>query len=257
MTIGDHVRIGKKDGIGVIALSRPETKNVLSTDMLKALGEAVAEIGRDDGVRVILITGDTVFSAGADIKEMRAKTPEDAAIYARLAHGIFNGIEAGDKPVIAAINGYALGGGCELALACDIRIAAASAKLGQPELNLGIITGFGGTQRLPRLIGPGKAKELIMMGRIIDAQEAETIGLVNLVVEDGELLGKAKEMALTIAQKSPLTLRAVKGLINEYGPVEKGLEMEILSFAECFASDDRREGMNAFLEKRRPDFRGH
>ncbi|HTR44518.1 MAG TPA: enoyl-CoA hydratase-related protein [Thermodesulfovibrionales bacterium] len=257
MTIGDYVRIGKKDGICVLVLNRPETRNVLSTDMLEALGEAVAEIGRDDGVRVIVITGDTVFSAGADIKEMRAKTPEEAETYARLAHGIFNGIEAGDKPVIAAINGYALGGGCELALACDIRIAAAGAKFGQPELNLGIITGFGGTQRLPRLVGPGRAKELIMTSRIIDAREAETIGLVNRVVEDGELISKAEELALTIAQKSLLTLRAVKGLVNEYGPIEKGLEKEILSFAECFASEDRREGMNAFIEKRRPEFRGH
>jgi enoyl-CoA hydratase len=146
MTTGDYVTIGRRDRIGVLALDRPETRNVLSTEMLKALGEAVAEIGRDDGVRVIVMTGRTVFSAGADIKEMRTKTPEDAAAYARLAHGIFNAIEAGEKPVIAAINGYALGGGCELALACDIRIAAVGAKLGQPELNLGIITGFGGTQ---------------------------------------------------------------------------------------------------------------
>ena len=256
MTTGNYVRTTKKDRIGVITLDRPETRNALSTAMLRALGEAVAETAENEAVRVIVITGTAVFSAGADIKEMKVKTPEEAAAYARLAHGIFNRIESGDKPVIAAIGGYALGGGCELALACDIRIAAVSARLGQPELNLGIITGFGGTQRLPRLVGPGKAKELIMTSRIIDAREAEAIGLVNVVVKDEELLAKAEEMALTIAQKSPLTLRAVKRLINESGPIERGLEREILSFAECFATGDRREGMNAFLEKRTPDFKG-
>lgn len=256
MTTGDYVRIVKKDGIGVLILDRPETRNVLGSDMLKALGNAVDEVGSADDVRVVVITGNTVFSAGADIRELRAKTPEEAATFARLAHGIFNRIEAGDKPVIASINGYALGGGCELALACDIRIAAMSAKLGQPELNLGIITGFGGTQRLPRLVGPGRAKELIMTGRIIDAREAEAIGLVNAVVKDGEVLAKAEEIALSVARKSPLTLRAVKALINEAYPIERGIEREILSFAECFTSGDSREGLNAFLEKRTPEFRG-
>jgi enoyl-CoA hydratase len=160
------------------------------------------------------------------------------------------------KPVIAAMTGFALGGGCELALACDIRIAGESAKFGQPEVNLGLIPGFGGTQRLSRLVGIGKAKEMILTGEIINAKEAGSIGLVNRVVKDEELMTKAEEMAMTIAQKGPIAVKMAKKLINENQGIEKGLEKEIALFAQCFATQDRVEGINAFLEKRKPIFKG-
>jgi enoyl-CoA hydratase len=160
------------------------------------------------------------------------------------------------KPVIAAVNGYALGGGCELAMACDIRIASENAKFGQPEINLGLIPGFGGTQRLSRLVGIGRAKELIFTGRIIDAKEAQDIGLVNKVVREEELLDRSKEMALVLAQKSPLILKVAKNLINRNHDIKKALEMEIMDFSECFASEDHMEGIKAFLEKRKPEFKG-
>jgi len=184
------------------------------------------------------------------------KHPAEAEAFSRLGHKVFNRIENMGQPVIAAVNGYALGGGCELALSCDIRIAAQSAKFGQPEINIGLIPGFGGTQRLPVLAGIGRAKELIMTGRIIDAREAEAIGLVNKVVKDEELLEKAKEMAQALAQKSPLNLRIVKDLINKNHDIKKALEMEIMDFSQCFASEDHLEGIKAFLEKRKPEFRG-
>jgi len=160
------------------------------------------------------------------------------------------------KPVIAAIAGYALGGGCELALACDIRIAGESAKFGQPEVNLGLIPGFGGTQRLSRLVGVGKAKEMIFTGEIIDAKEAESIGLVNRVEKDEELMAKAEEMATIIAQKAPVAVKMVKKLINENQEIKKGLEKEIAFFVQCFATQDCMEGINAFVEKGKPRFKG-
>lgn len=161
-----------------------------------------------------------------------------------------------EKPVIAAVNGYALGGGCELALACDIRIAGKSAKFGLPELNLGLIPGFGGTQRLSRLVGIGKAKEIILTGKIIDAKEGESIGLVNKVVRDEELMREVEEVSLVLAQRSPITVKIAKGLINKNQEIKRGLEMEIVSFSECFETQDHIEGINAFLEKRKPVFKG-
>ena len=160
------------------------------------------------------------------------------------------------KPVIAAITGFALGGGCELALACDIRIAGESAKLGQPEVNLGLIPGFGGTQRLSRLVGIARAKEMILTGKIINAKEAASIGLVNRVVKDEELMIAVEEMAQVIAQKAPIAVKMAKKLINENQEIKEGLEKEIDFFVQCFATQDRLEGINAFLEKRKPEFKG-
>lgn len=248
-------KIEKKKEIGIITLNKP-AMNILDTKMLVELEDSLNELESDEKIRAIIITGEKNFCAGADIKELKEKHPSEAEVFSRLGHKVFNEVENMEKPVIAAVKGYALGGGCELALACDIRIVGENAKFGLPEMNLGLIPGFGGTQRLARLVGIGKAKEMIFTGKIIDAKEALSIGLVNSVVKDEELIVKAEEMALVLAEKSPITIKIAKGLINKNHDIKRGLEMEIVSFSECFASEDHVEGINAFLEKRRPRFRG-
>lgn len=255
-TGNEQIRIEREKEIVTITLNRPEVKNILDSEMIFQLGNHLTELENDEKARVIIITGTDNFCAGASIRELVEKHPVEAETFSRLGHTVFNRIENMGKPVIAAVNGYALGGGCELALACDIRIASGNAKFGQPEINLGLIPGFGGTQRLARLVGIGRAKELIMTGRMIDAREAEAIGLVNKVVEDGELLEKAKEMAQVLAQKSPPVLKIAKNLLNKNHDISKTLEMEIMDFSEVFASEDHMEGIKAFLEKRKPGFKG-
>ena len=255
-TGNDHIKLEKKKGIGIIMLNRPEVRNALNRKMLHELGDALTELENDPQIRVIIIAGNKDFCAGADIKEMHAIKPVEIEAFCRWGHKVFDQLEGMGKPVIAAITGFALGGGCELALACDIRIAGESAKFGQPEVNLGLIPGFGGTQRLSRLIGVAKAKEMILTGKIIDAKEAESIGLVNRVVKDEELMIAAEEMAQVIAQKAPIAVKMAKTLINENQEITKGLEKEIEFFARCFATQDHLEGMNAFLEKRKPKFKG-
>jgi len=256
MSTDEPIRIKKEDGIGTIILNRPQSLNLLDTEMLRALGDALSEIEKDTGIRSIIITGDGHFCAGADIRELKEKDRQAAEAFSRLGHGVFNHIENMGKPVIAAVRGHALGGGCELALACDIRIAGEGAKFGQPEINLGLVPGFGATQRLVRLVGVGKAKELILTGNVIGAREAESIGLVNSVVKDEELMKKAEETARMLSEKSPLVLRIAKRLINENQDFQKGLAKEISSFAECFETEDHIEGIKAFLEKRKPGFKG-
>lgn len=255
-TGNEFLKIEREKDIITIILNRPEVRNILDTEIINELGNYLTEFENDDKTRVIIITGTDNFCAGANIKEVMEKHPVEAEKFSRLGHKVFNRIENMGKPVIAAVNGYALGGGCELALSCDIRIASESAKFGQPEINFGLIPGFGGTQRLPELVGIGRAKELIFTGRIIDAKEAQAIGLVNKVVKDGELMEKTKEMAQVLAQKSPLALKIAKNLINMHHDINKALEMEIMEFSECFASEDHLEGIKAFLEKRKPEFRG-
>ena len=255
MNTGNEIRIEKKKEIGIITLNKP-VMNILDTKMLVELEDSLNEFETDEQVRALVITGEKNFCAGANIKELKEKHPEEAEVFSRLGHKVFNQVENMGKPVVAAVSGYALGGGCELALACDIMIASESAKFGLPEVNIGLIPGFGGTQRLTRLVGIGKAKELILTGRIIDAKEAEAIGLVNKVVRDEELMGKAEEVAQVLAEKSPITVKIAKNLINRNQEIKKGLEMEIVSFSECFASEDHLEGINAFLEKRKPNFKG-
>jgi len=255
-TGNEHIKVEKKKEIGIITLNRPEARNALNRKMIQELGDALTELENDLQIRVIIITGNKDFCAGADIKEMNVIKPEEIETFCRWGHKVINQIESMGKPVIAAINGFALGGGCELALACDIRIAGESAKFGQPEVNLGLIPGFGGTQRLSRLVGIGKAKEMILTGEIINAKEAAAIGLVNRVEKDEELMAKAEEMSQVIAQKGPIAVKMAKKLINENQEITKGLEKEIEFFARCFTTQDRLEGIKAFLEKRKPRFKG-
>ncbi len=255
-TGNEYIKAEKKKEIGIILFNRPEAMNILDTKMLQELGDFLTELENDEQIRAIIITGGKNFCAGANIKELKEKHPEEAEAFSRLGHKVCNQVENMEKPVIAAVNGYALGGGCELALACDIRIAGKSAKFGLPELNLGLIPGFGGTQRLSRLVGIGKAKEIILTGKIIDAKEGESIGLVNKVVRDEELMREVEEVSLVLAQRSPITVKIAKGLINKNQEIKRGLEMEIVSFSECFETQDHIEGINAFLEKRKPVFKG-
>ncbi len=255
-TGNEHIKVEKKKEIGIITLNRPEARNALNRKMIQELGDALTELENDLQIRVIIITGNKDFCAGADIKEMHAIKPEEIEAFCRWGHKVFDKLEGMGKPVIAAITGFALGGGCELAIACDIRIAGESAKFGQPEVNLGLIPGFGGTQRLSRLVGIGKAKEMILTGEIINAKAAASIGLVNSVVKDEELMTKAEETAQVIAQKGPIAVKMAKTLINENQEITKGLEKEIEFFARCFTTQDRLEGIKAFLEKRKPRFKG-
>ncbi len=257
MNIADEsIKIGKKKEIGIIVLNRPEAMNIMDTGMIRELENSLTKMEKEEQIRAVIITGNKNFCAGADVKELRKKHPAEAEVFSRLGHKVFGLVENMGKPVIAAVNGYALGAGCELALACDVRIAGESAKFGQPEMNLGLIPGFGGTQRLTRLVGIGKSKEMILTGRIIDAKEACSIGLVNKVAADDELMGEAEDMALVLAGKSPIAVKTAKRLINKNQEINRGLEMEIVSFSECFAFQDHAEGIDAFLEKRKPGFKG-
>ena len=257
MSTRGRISIQKKYETGIILLNRPETMNALQTGTLRELADSLAELEKDDQVRVILLTGGKNFCAGADIREMKGKTPEEAESFAKLGHSVLDQIENCTKPVLAAIAGYALGGGCELALACDMRIADETAKLGQPEVTLGLVPGFAGTQRLTRLVGASRAKEMILTGTVIGANEAEFIGLINRVVPEGEVMEHAEETARIISQRSPVAVRLAKEMINRSSEIEKGLAMmDVASFGLCFASEDHVEGINAFLEKRKPRFKG-
>ncbi len=251
----DEIIIEKKNEIGIIILNKPPL-NLLDAKMLHRLDGYLEEMENDGTIRAVIITGEKNFCAGADVKELKDMHPDEALVFSRLGHKVCNRIENLEKPVIAAVNGYAFGGGCELALACDMRIAGESTKMGLPETNLGIIPGFGGTQRLTRLAGIGWAKEMILTGRSNDAKEALSIGLVNAVVKNEELMERAEEVAAVLSKKSPITLKIAKGLINRNPEMKKGLEMEMVSFSECFASEDHMEGINAFFEKRKPVFKG-
>jgi enoyl-CoA hydratase len=234
--------------------------NALDRPTLEELRDRLLELRDDADARVIVLTGsgEKAFVAGADIKYMSGLDVEEAKEWGGLGHACGQLLETMAKPTIAAINGFALGGGCELALACDLRYAARSAKLGQPEINLGIIPGWGGTQRLARVCGLGFAKELILTGRTVGAEEAERRGLVNAVYEDGELREKVLEVARTLASKSPLALAHAKEAVNLalQGSHQAGLDQEATFFAMLFSSEDQKEGMEAFVAKREPRFAG-
>ena len=252
------IRLDREDAVAIVTVDRPDAMNALDLATLTQLRDELRSLARDDEVSVLILTGagERAFVAGADIKYMSGLGVEEAKQWGALGHEAGRLLETMPKPTIAAVNGFALGGGCELALACDIRYASAGAKIGQPEVNLGIIPGWGGTQRLARVCGLGVAKELIFTGRAVDAEEALRIGLVNGVHDP--VLERALETARLLATKSPVALRLMKELANRAlgGDHEENLHAEGESFGELFASDDAKEGLRAFVEKREPRFSG-
>jgi enoyl-CoA hydratase len=249
-----------ENGVGMITINRPKALNALNYDTLQDLSDIFDQMTGDDTVKTVIITGsgEKSFVAGADITAMLPMSAVEGRKWAKFAQGIFNKIENFPRPVIAAVNGFALGGGCELAMACDIRIASEKAKFGQPEVSLGIPPGFGGTQRLPRLVGKGRAKELLFTGDMIDAAEAYRIGLVNQVTKPEALLDKAKSMAQKIMSRGPVAVELCKAAVNEGLDVdlESGVAFEAEIFGLCFATADQKEGMSAFVEKRKAVFTG-
>ncbi|HPF18634.1 MAG TPA: enoyl-CoA hydratase-related protein [Anaerovoracaceae bacterium] len=254
------VRMEKTDGVGIIRIDRPEAMNSLNEQVLEELDAAVEQAENDPDVKAVIITGEgKAFVAGADIAEMQILDENAGYAFGRLGQQVFRRIEIMDKVVIAAVNGYALGGGCELAMACDIRIAGEKAKFGQPEVGLGIIPGYSGTQRLPRLVGKGKAMELIVTGAVISAETAEAIGLVNKVVSQDAVLNEALSLAKKIGANAPLAVSYAKKAIREgleISDMDQAIQVEAVLFGKCFATSDQKEGMTAFLEKRKPEFTG-
>jgi enoyl-CoA hydratase len=254
------IEVSREDGIAVLTVNRPDALNALDAPTLTELRDRLRELADDADVRVVVLTGagDRAFVAGADIKYMSGLAVDDAKEWGALGQEAGRLLETMPKPTIAAINGFALGGGCELALACDFRYAAQSAKLGQPEVNLGIIPGWGGTQRLARAVGIGAAKELVLTGRMVDADEALRMGLVEAVFEPAELMEKTLETARALAAKGPLALAAAKRTLNRAlaGDHAENLEREADDFGTLFASEDAKEGMTAFSEKREARFIG-
>jgi enoyl-CoA hydratase len=253
-----NIRLDVSESIATITIDRPDVRNALNRETVNEALHALAALADDDDVGVLIVTGagESSFVSGSDIADIRTRTRKEGL--AAIASSLCAAVERFPRPAIAAINGYALGGGCELALACDLRIASETAKLGQPELGLGIIPAAGGTQRLPRVVGLGWAKHLILTGEVIDAKQALAIGLVTMVTPAGQLQVRARELAKKILRQGPLAARLAKAALNASSRVDldSGLLIETLAQAICYDSEDKQEGTTAFLEKRKPKFTG-
>lgn len=249
-----YIKVGMpRDGIRLLTINKPQSLNALDSEVLRELGSVVAETAADESIRVLIITGEgRAFVAGADISEMVSKDPMQGLAFGKFGAEVFRAIEQLPIPVIAAVNGFALGGGCELAMACDLRIASTKAKFGQPEVGLGIIPGFSGTQRLPRLVGPAKAKELVYTGEVIRADEALRIGLVNTVVEPEALMDETLALAEKIAAQAPVAVQLAKKAIDTglQADIDTGIAIENDLFALCFSTRDQKVRMEAFLNKK-------
>ncbi len=256
----DLVLMETEEGVATLTINRPKALNALNAHVLLALRDRLLECGGRDDVAVVIITGagDKSFVAGADIAEMRDMTPREAMAFAEIGQSVFRLIEQLPKCVIAAVNGYALGGGTELAISCDIILASEKARFGTPEVNLGVFPGFGGTQRLTRLLGKSRAKEVVFTGEMFDAARALAIGLINRICPPEELMEEARNLARTIQTKGPVAVGLAKQAI-EVGydeDLDKALLIERALFSQCFDTEDQKEGMSAFVEKRDPAFKG-
>lgn len=256
----ENILFEVKDGVGVLTFNRPKSLNALNPKTIEEVADVVGRVKKDQSIRVLLLTGagEKAFVAGADISEFQKMNPLEARQFAERGQEIFFQLEQLAIPVIAVVNGFALGGGCEIAMSCDFIYASDKAKFGQPEINLGIIPGFGGTQRLARLVGRAKAKELCMTAEMIDAQQAKDLGLVVKVLPAAQLMEETMKVANALAAKGPVALRAIKHVIDRGcdGDLKSGCALEAESFGVCFASQDAKEGVAAFLEKRKPNFQG-
>ena len=255
-----NLTLEREGAVAIVTINRPKVLNALNLAMLGELGGVIGALRDDGDVRCVIVTGagEKSFVAGADINELAGLTPTAGREHARAGQAVFDAIEQLGKPVIAAINGYALGGGCELAMACTVRIAADTARLGQPEINRGIIPGYAGTQRLARLIGEGRALELLLTGDQITAAEAHRLGLVNRVVPAAELMNEARRLAAALAAKAPLAVRYILEAVRSgvQLPLREGQVLEATLFGLVASTEDMREGTRAFLEKRQPEFKG-
>ena len=255
----EYIRCEYKGAVAVVTIDRPKALNALNPDVLKELYEVMDGLDNNASVRAVIVTGagEKAFVAGADIAQMSALTKAEGEAFGKLGNDVFRKLETLPVPTIAAINGFALGGGCELAMSCDIRLASETAVFGQPEVGLGITPGFSGTQRLPRRVGVAKAKELLFSGRMITAAEAEKIGLVNAVYPAEELMNATMEMAKSFTKNAPVAIKYVKASVDRgmQMDIDGGIALENELYAMCFATEDCKEGLSAFLEKRPAEFK--
>jgi enoyl-CoA hydratase len=255
-----NILLSVDNEIGFLTINRPKVLNALNIETLKELQAGLQEVKGNPAVKVLIITGagEKAFVAGADIQEMKEMNSIAALTFSKLGHDTMKMIQDLDRPVIAAVNGFALGGGSEIALACDFIYASENARFGLPEVTLGVFPGFGGTQRLPRLIGKGMAKELIMTGKMVSAQEALQMGMVNRVLPQASLMEETKKVATQIAGNGPIGLRLAKMVVNSGFDIDlaEACSMESIAFSLCFTTEDQKEGMKAFAEKRKPGFQG-
>ncbi len=256
----EFIKVEVEDRLAIVTVNRPEVRNALNSLVVRELAAAFESLSADDRVGAIVLTGagDKAFVAGADIKEMVGKSGLAMQAFSELGRRLGDAMEGCPKPILAAINGYALGGGCEIAMACDVRLASENAKIGQAEINIGIIPGFGGSQRLPRLVGPGWAAQMVLTGEAVDAATAERIGLVNRVVPQDRLLEETRALARKVLEKSPVAVSLAKACLRaaQEMPLSQGLSYETAAFGVAGATQDKVEGMTAFIEKRKPTWKG-